>query len=70
MRLYSSSREPFSMKAFQIRENEERHYNRQVEDSTYMFRAPPFTPLKLLAIWRFSAHLFREAITRNPHRWM
>jgi hypothetical protein len=70
MRLYSSSREPFSMKAFQIRENEERHYNRQVDDNTYMFRASPFTPLKLLAIWRFSAHLFREAISRKPQSWM
>jgi hypothetical protein len=70
MRLYSSSREPFSMKAFQIREIEERHYNRQVDDSTYMFRAPPFTPLKHLAIWRFSAHLFREAISRKPQSWM
>jgi hypothetical protein len=70
VRLYSSSREPFSMKAFQIRDNEERHYNRQVDDSTYMFRAPPFTPLKLLAIWKFSAYLFREAITRQPQRWM
>jgi hypothetical protein len=70
MRLYSSSREPFSMKAFQIKDNEERHYNRQVDDSTYMFRASPFTPLKLVAIWKFSAHLFREAISRKPQHWI
>jgi hypothetical protein len=63
-RIYASSREPFSMRVFSVKEDEERHFN-----SSQMYRGPPFELLKPHNAWKFAAALFRQAIRREPDQW-
>jgi hypothetical protein len=70
--LYASSREPFSMKAFQVRESEEKIYNRSAPHAggPLTYKAPAFRPLRPYYAWKISATLFREAIRLTPEKWM
>jgi hypothetical protein len=71
IRLYASSREPFSMKPFTIKESEEKIYNRvEAPGSARMYKAPSFVTLKLFTAWRLAANLFREALKRTPEKWI
>jgi hypothetical protein len=71
IRLYASSREPFSMKPFSIKESEERIFNRvHAPGSALMYKAPSFVTLKLFTAWRLAATLFREALRRAPDKWL
>ena len=65
LRLYSSSREPFSLRAFQFRDLEERWFSGQE-----MYKRPPFRPLQLYTCWKIAARLFQESISRNPDNWL
>ncbi|KAF2672690.1 hypothetical protein BT63DRAFT_382587 [Microthyrium microscopicum] len=72
-RIYASTRDPFSMRAFLVRENEEKFYNRVWPAGgapPLMYRAPAFTTMKLFGAWRYCASLYREAIKRRPDKWM
>ena len=66
-RMYASSREPFSMEVFQIRENEKRFCNNQNQAGTY--KDVPFVPLQVYAAWKFAGTLFKRAIKGNPNKW-
>jgi hypothetical protein len=68
-RLYSSSREPFSMRAFSIRDNEEKHFNRTDPAEQFMYKRAPFRAFETHMVWRLSANLFREAVRRKSNYW-
>lgn len=65
MRIYASSRQPFSMEAFELQESEQKHYS-----GSDMFKSRPFSEMKLYTAWKFAAALFRRAITGRPDHWM
>ena len=65
MRVYASSREPYSMKAFGT-EDFERHFNNA---QTGMYKGQPFRGLQLYAAWNFSKVLLERAVARKPQAW-
>jgi hypothetical protein len=66
-RIYASSRAPFSMEAFQIREGEKRFCNLQTTAGLY--RQVTFVPLQVYTAWKFASTLFKRAIKGNPKKW-
>ncbi|KAI4700782.1 hypothetical protein J4E81_003746 [Alternaria sp. BMP 2799] len=66
-RMYSSSREPFGMEAFQIRESEKRFCNLQTNASLY--KEVVFAPLHAYTAWKFASTLYKRAIKGNPNKW-
>lgn len=65
MRIYASSRPPFSMGAFAFKEDEIRHFSGQT-----MYTNQPFQPMQSYPAWKFAAALFKRAISRKPGYWM
>jgi len=65
-RVYASTREPFSMEAFSLRDFT-RFFSAQ---SQGMYKKRPFRDLKLFPAWTFAAVLFRKALVEKPERWM
>jgi hypothetical protein len=65
-RIYASSREPFSMAAFDLREYE-KFYNSETRGT---YKKGPFRPLNLLPAWKFASVLFRQALVDKPDSWM
>ncbi|KAL8782982.1 MAG: hypothetical protein Q9195_009516 [Heterodermia aff. obscurata] len=65
MRVYASSREPYSMKAFGT-EDFERHFNNA---QTGMYKGRPFRGMQLYAAWNFSKVLLERAVARRPQAW-
>ena len=65
MRIYASSRPPFSMEAFIIKDNEQRY----ISGST-TFKARPFKELHRYTAWKFAAALFTRAIALERESWM
>ncbi|KAF2263741.1 hypothetical protein CC78DRAFT_533748 [Lojkania enalia] len=63
-RIYASSREPFNMAAFKVRENEQKYYS-----GNTLYQNIPFSPLSEYTAWKFSSVLFRRAIKGNPDKW-
>ncbi|KAL9595062.1 MAG: hypothetical protein Q9179_005136 [Wetmoreana sp. 5 TL-2023] len=57
IRVYGSSREPFSMEAFSV-ENFTKHFN----GGRHMYQGQPFKPVGLYASWRFASTLLRRAL--------
>jgi hypothetical protein len=66
-RVYASSRAPFGMEAFQIRETERRFCNHQ--ESTTLYREVTFIPLQVYTAWKYASTLFKRAIKGNPKKW-
>ncbi|RMZ71671.1 Histone transcription regulator 3 [Pyrenophora seminiperda CCB06] len=66
-RIYASSREPFGMEAFQIRESEKRFCNLQTKATLY--REVSFVPLQTYTAWKYASTLFKRAIKGNPNKW-
>ena len=65
-RVYASTREPFSMKAFEL-DDFQRHYNsRQVG----MYQSVPFKPLQIFSAWKLASTLLRRASAQKPQNWM
>lgn len=64
-RIYASSREPFSMKAFGLGDFE-RHYSNPNEG---MYKKRPFRDLQLYPAWSFASVLFRRALADKPKNW-
>ena len=64
-RLYSSSREPFTMKAFSLEEFE-RLYNRE---RSGMYKREPYRPLSLYRAWKISSALLHRACCDKPTDW-
>lgn len=65
-RIYASTREPFSMEAFSLRDFT-RFFSAQ---SQGMYKKRPFRDLKLFPAWNFAAMLFGKALVEKPERWM
>ena len=65
-RIYSSSREPFSMEAFRLDEFE-RHYNGA---SQGMYKDQPFKPLQVYPAWKLASALLRQASLQKPNYWI
>ena len=65
-RIYASTREPFSMRAFGL-EDHKRHYNSQVVG---MYQEKPFRPLGLYPAWKLASSLLRGAAAQRPHDWV
>ncbi|KAI9660091.1 MAG: Histone transcription regulator 3 [Bathelium mastoideum] len=62
-RIYSSSREPFSMAAFSV-DDFERTFSGEV-----LYKKTPFKALQPYSAWKFAAALFRRAIVGKPENW-
>ncbi|KAL4945452.1 histone transcription regulator 3 [Aspergillus oleicola] len=67
IRLYSSSREPFSMGAFSVADFT-RFYNNEESQQTNPGR--PFKEMKVYSVWRLASYLFRRALLDKPKSWM
>jgi hypothetical protein len=67
-RMYSSTREPFSMLAFTFREHEERWFSGQTY-AAGTYKKPPFKPLTLYTAWRIASVLFKRSLARSPNQW-
>ena len=65
LRIYASSREPFSMRAFGL-EDFERHYNNL---HAGMYKGRPFKGLYLYSAWDFAKVLLQRAVARKPQAW-
>lgn len=65
-RLYSSSREPFSMQPFALQEEVERF----VTKSNNVSKDKAFQPLRLYAAWKLANVLFGRSLVRQPDSWM
>jgi len=65
-RLYASSREPFSMKAFNL-DDFKRHYNSRASG---MYQDLPFRTLQLYPAWNLASTLLRRAANQKPQSWV
>ena len=65
-RIYASSREPFSMEAFDL-EDFARYYS---GESVSMYKSRPFRALQQYSAWNLASVLFRRALVDQPQRWM
>jgi hypothetical protein len=66
-RIYASSREPFSMNAFEIKENEKKFYS--PPDQPPVYKMIPFHPLLPYTAWKFASVLFKRAAAGAPDKW-
>lgn len=66
MRIYASSREPFSMEAFSVRDFV-KHFNGQTRG---MYKGRPFRDLQLYPAWKFASTLLRRASVQKSQSWM
>jgi hypothetical protein len=65
-RIYASSREPFSMKAFSLQDFP-KYYNGEVRG---MYQGRPFRDMQLYSAWRFASVLFKRALGHKSESWM
>jgi hypothetical protein len=66
LRLYSSSREPFSMEAFYVDEFE-KHMSGSGEVG--MYKQPLHKEMTRYMVWQYACELFRRSLAKNPN-WM
>ncbi|KAJ4982810.1 Histone transcription regulator 3-like protein [Stagonosporopsis vannaccii] len=66
-RIYASSREPFSMEAFQTRDGERRFIN--LPGLSGAQRDVPFVPLQPYTAWKLASTLYKRAVKNNPDKW-
>jgi hypothetical protein len=66
-RVYASTREPFSMAAFAIKETEHKFYSGALNQVVY--QNVPFGPLSTYTAWKFASVLFKRAVKGDPNEW-
>lgn len=66
-RMYASSREPFSMNAFTIKDAEQKYYSGNITQIVY--QNVPFSPLTTYTAWKISSVLFKRASKADPDQW-
>ncbi|KAL5456491.1 hypothetical protein PMIN06_003846 [Paraphaeosphaeria minitans] len=66
-RIYASSREPFSMTAFDIKDTEKKFYS--APDHAPVYTNLPFAPLLPFTAWKFAGALFKHAARGEPDKW-
>ncbi|KAI9644608.1 Histone transcription regulator 3 [Ciborinia camelliae] len=64
MRLYASSREPFSMEVFWV--EEEKH----MSGSEGMYKKMPFEEMSPYKLWKYASELFKRSLMDRPDFWM
>ena len=64
-RVYASTREPFSMRAFNL-DDYKRHYNSRAMG---MYQDAPFRSMMLYPAWKFASILLRRASAQKPQNW-
>ncbi|KAF7719747.1 Uncharacterized protein PECH_005692 [Penicillium ucsense] len=67
IRLYASSREPLSMKAFSLSDFS-RHFSS--EENQQMYKGQPFKEMSLYSVWNFASNLLKRALADKPNRWI
>lgn len=65
LRVYASSREPFSMEAFNLAEFK-RYFS---GEKLGLYKKRPFRDLELFPAWNLASVLFRRALIDKPQRW-
>ncbi|TGO26087.1 hypothetical protein BPAE_0066g00130 [Botrytis paeoniae] len=65
MRLYASSREPFSMEVFWV--GEEKHMS---GEQIGMYKKTPFEEMSKYKLWKYAAELFKRSLADRPDFWM
>lgn len=65
MRLYASSREPFTMEAFYV-DDFERHFS----GAQGMYKKPLHGEMSRYKLWMYAAHLFQKAMADKTNNWM
>jgi len=69
MRVYASSRQPFSMEVFSLESYAEKPaFGANSHDTTLNMRMP-FRPLSLLEAFKFASVLFRKSLIGRPNHW-
>ncbi|OCL03733.1 hypothetical protein AOQ84DRAFT_392036 [Glonium stellatum] len=63
-RIYSSSRQPFNMQAFSLRETEQKYFSGQT-----VYQGAPFVPLRHYTAWKLASVLFKRAVAGKPDKW-
>ena len=66
LRIYSSTREPFSMKAFDL-DGHKRHFNSR---NGGMYERVPFRSMQMYSAWKFASILLRRASMQKPQNWV
>ncbi|MCJ1384354.1 Histone transcription regulator 3 [Xylographa soralifera] len=64
-RVYSSSREPFSMAAFDLH-----NHTRFCNNHMGTYERLPFRQLHVREAWRFASELYRQALVDKPGNWL
>ena len=67
-RIYASSREPFNMNVFEVKETEHRFFS-SWEGTRPIYRNLPFALLTPYQAWKFASTLFKRAAQGNPDKW-
>jgi tetratricopeptide (TPR) repeat protein len=65
MRIYNSSREPLSMRAFAVEET-----NRFLSTESGVIRGGSHKPLRVYTAWRIAKTLLERVLKRRSNRWM
>ncbi|KAI9810904.1 MAG: Histone transcription regulator 3 [Pycnora praestabilis] len=66
IRIYASSRAPFSMGVFKLT-NYERHFSGPGQGT---HKKPAHTELDVYSAWKFASVLFKRALVEKPNHWM
>ncbi|KAL9600690.1 MAG: hypothetical protein Q9219_003020 [cf. Caloplaca sp. 3 TL-2023] len=69
IRMYASSREPFSMEALGV-EKFKKHFNGTHEGKVGTYQGEPFKPIGLYSTWRFASGLLRRALALKSDNWI
>lgn len=65
MRIYNSSREPLSMRAFAVEET-----NRFLSTESGVIRGGSYKPLRVFTAWKIAKTLLERTLKRRSNRWM
>ncbi|KAL8688457.1 MAG: hypothetical protein Q9218_005638 [Villophora microphyllina] len=66
IRIYSSSRQPFSMEAFSV-EKFMKHFSSLRQG---MYQGQPFKPVNLYGAWKYAATLLHRSLVHKPDSWV
>ena len=66
LRIYTSSREPFSMQVFSLKDFM-KHYNGEMRG---MYEGRPFRELQIYPAWKLACALLRRALVHKSENWM
>lgn len=67
-RMYASSREPFNMNVFEVKESEHRFFSGR-DHTRPVYRNLPFALLTPYQAWKFASTLFKRAAKGDPNKW-